>query len=161
MFDITHVNTFMDLVANPKKYQTYLEELNAQEKAWRETLGASNTLALANSKLSQAEAVLLSAAEKSSKIVAEAKAIEDTAKDILAKAQSRIAALDRREQDVATTNKAAIELREKARESLSRARAEEIELGAQSRALSAEKELCAELQRELNSRLDKIKSVLA
>jgi ribosomal protein L17 len=160
MFDMTHVNTFMDLVAKPEKYQKYLDELNTAQEKWKDTLGAADTLSKANSKLNQAEVILLEAAEKSAKIVAGAEDVKTAAKKVLEEHNTKLRSVEQRERDVATTNKAALELRQTAQELLSEAKQKNRESDERADALAKEQAKCQELQNELNARLEKLKTVM-
>jgi chromosome segregation ATPase len=160
MFDIAHVNTFMDLVSNPDKYAAYVKELTDRTAAWKDTLGASDTLAKANSRLSHAEVILAEANGKADKIVEKAKKMEEANKQTALKLTTQQKTLEQRERDVATTGKAALELRAKAEEVFQSAKDKETKVSIYLDELKNEKAKCVALQLELNSRLDKIKAVM-
>lgn len=160
MFDIAHVNAFMDLVSNPHKYQKYLEEMDARTIEWKNTLGAAETLTKANSKLSEAEVTLQAAKDKASEILAKAQKSKDKSDELVLKNQEvlkdldkRASALQAKEADVQNRLKLANDLVVESRKKTEEVATEKVQLVAQRDGLNS-------LQAELVSRLEKIKAVM-
>ena len=161
MFDITQVGVFLDLVADPIKYKKYVDELLAREKVWQETLTTVKTLEKAQAELRKAEVILDSAKDKADKIVKDALIKQSLVDKHALSVNQKEKQIEQRERDVATLQKAAVEFREKAVESVNRARAVEAELAVTANTLATERSVCAATQQELNNRLNKLKTVMA
>jgi chromosome segregation ATPase len=160
MFDINQVGTFLDLVADPTKYQKYVDELLAREKVWKETIGTVKTLEKAQAELRKAEVILESAKDKAEKISNDILIKQSLVDKHALAVDKKEKQVEQRERDVATLQKAVVEFREKAAESVQRARAVEAELAVTANTLATERAACAATQQELNNRLNKLKSVM-
>ena len=160
MFDITHVNSFMELVSNPDKYKTYLDELTKRTAEWKDTLGAADTLAKAASKLSEAEITLESAKKNADKLKQKASALVDKAEKQTSLTNERIKELDERsrkldvrEQDLQARMMKVNGLMEEAKqENLLSAQVKE--------QLAGQQHVLKQMQLELSTRLDRLKEVM-
>jgi chromosome segregation ATPase len=160
MFDINHVNAFLDLVANPSKYQKYVEDIEARTKEWKDTLGASDTLAKANSKLSEAEITLKAAKDQGLDIVEKAQKAKDKSDGLVAKANEKLKELEQKEAALVAREADLKARMEKANEIMAAARKKELEVNDSKAEAEAYKKAIKEMQDEVSSRLAKLQAVM-
>lgn len=151
------IETFIDLVKNPKAYEAKLAELKAYDASIKANIALSNDIAdikkakeLAANALQQATAKFEAADEQAAKIVADASVVYN-------KRFAELAEKERKAEEAVAAKKA-MELSVTQR-NLELTRLEK-ELAKAQVALETEKVQVAEKQKDLDKRLEKLKSVM-